>query len=215
MVATGLEIQCLTFVQVVQIPGNVLAPKSRRRVIYVDAGAGGAQRQALLDAWQGRLGGPLADLNGLIGQEVAVYDAPNRPPRRARLEGEQPWPPSCSRTSRSGPDSQRLPSRATWRCTGSSTRGRGSARGRRSSLAAAGLYQLTPLRDALPRECRHLMLVMFGVGVAHLDWMGVLALIVLVEKTASLGERLVRPLGAAFIALALVALLRPGSMPGL
>ncbi|MGP6157396.1 MAG: DUF2182 domain-containing protein [Vulcanimicrobiaceae bacterium] len=59
------------------------------------------------------------------------------------------------------------------------------------------------------------MLVMFGVGVAHLDWMGVLALIVLVEKTASLGERLVRPLGAAFIALALVALLRPGSMPGL
>ena len=62
--------------QVVQIPGNVLTPKSWRRVTYVDAKASAEQRKAILDAWQGRLGGPLADLNGLIGEDVAIHDAP-------------------------------------------------------------------------------------------------------------------------------------------
>jgi len=59
------------------------------------------------------------------------------------------------------------------------------------------------------------MLVMFAVGVAHLPWMGVLALIMLVEKALPAGERLVCPIGAALAALALVALLRPGAVPGL
>jgi hypothetical protein len=71
-----VDVTGLTFVQVVQIPGNVLTPKSWRRVIYVDAKAAPEQRQAMLDAWQGRLGGLLADLNGLIGEEVAIHDAP-------------------------------------------------------------------------------------------------------------------------------------------
>ena len=34
------------------------------------------QKQALLDAWHGRLGGPLADLNGLIKEDLATYNAP-------------------------------------------------------------------------------------------------------------------------------------------
>jgi hypothetical protein len=71
-----VDVAGLTFVQVVQIPGNVLTPKSWRRVIYVDAKATPEQRKAILDAWQGRLGGMLADLNGLIGEEVAIHDAP-------------------------------------------------------------------------------------------------------------------------------------------
>ncbi len=72
----GIDVTGLTFVQVVQIPGNVLTPKSWRGVIYVDAKATPEQRKALLDAFQGRLGGPLADLSGLIGEEVAIHDAP-------------------------------------------------------------------------------------------------------------------------------------------
>jgi hypothetical protein len=72
----GVDVAGLTFVQVVQIPGNVLTPKTWRRVIYLDAKATAAQRKAMLDAWQGRLGGPLADLNGLIGEDVAIHDAP-------------------------------------------------------------------------------------------------------------------------------------------
>jgi predicted metal-binding membrane protein len=117
-----------------------------------------------------------------------------------------------------------------------------------ATLAAAALYQLTPLKDACLRACRHpaayllrhyrrgalggwrlgfghglfcvgccwaLMLVMFAVGVAHLAWMGALALIMLIEKTLPAGDRLVRPMGAAIAALALVALLRPGAVPGL
>jgi predicted metal-binding membrane protein len=117
-----------------------------------------------------------------------------------------------------------------------------------AALAAAGIYQFTPFKDACLRGCRHpaaymlrhyrrgalggwrlgfghglsclgccwaLMLVMFGVGVAHLGWMGVLALIMLVEKTASFGARLVVPVGIAAAALALVALAWPGAVPGL
>jgi hypothetical protein len=72
----GVDVTGLTYVQVVQIPGNVLTPKSWRRVIYLDSKGTPEQRKALLDAWQGRLGGPLADLNGLIGEDVAVHDLP-------------------------------------------------------------------------------------------------------------------------------------------
>ena len=63
--------------------------------------------------------------------------------------------------------------------------------------------------------CWALMLVMFAVGVAHLAWMGALALIMFVEKTMPWGGRLVRPIGAMIAVLALIALLRPGTVPGL
>lgn len=72
----GIDVSGLTYVQVVKIPGNVLVPKSWKRVTYVDANATDAQRQAILDAWHGRLGGPLADLNGLIGEDIAIHAAP-------------------------------------------------------------------------------------------------------------------------------------------
>jgi hypothetical protein len=59
----------------VKIPGNVLVPKSWVRVTYVDSKATPEQKRAILDAWHGRLGGPLADLNGLIATDLATYDA--------------------------------------------------------------------------------------------------------------------------------------------
>lgn len=72
----GVDVSGLTYIQVVKIPGNVLVPKSWKRVTYVDSSANDAQRQAILDAWHGRLGGPLADLNGLIGEDIAVHSSP-------------------------------------------------------------------------------------------------------------------------------------------
>jgi len=72
----GVDVSGLNYVQVVKIPGNVLTPKSWIRVTYIDSNATEAQKQALLDAWHGRLGGPLADLNGLIGEDLAIYSAP-------------------------------------------------------------------------------------------------------------------------------------------
>jgi hypothetical protein len=66
----------LSFINVVHIPGNVLAPGSWRVVSFVDDRASDAQFEAILDAYQGRLGGPLADLAGLVGEVVAVERAP-------------------------------------------------------------------------------------------------------------------------------------------
>jgi hypothetical protein len=71
----GIDVSGLTFVQVNEIPGNVLAG-NWRVVIYIDDKATPEQRQAIVDAWTGQLGGPLADLAGLIGERVAVLAVP-------------------------------------------------------------------------------------------------------------------------------------------
>jgi hypothetical protein len=70
----GVDVSGLTLVNVAQIPGNVLAG-NWRLVVYVDEKATAQQRRALLDAFGGKLGGPLADLAGLIGEIVAVNSA--------------------------------------------------------------------------------------------------------------------------------------------
>jgi predicted metal-binding membrane protein len=62
--------------------------------------------------------------------------------------------------------------------------------------------------------CWALMLVMFAAGVAHMAWMGVLALIMLIEKSVPGGHRIVAPVGAALGLLAVVALVLPGVIPG-
>jgi hypothetical protein len=72
----GVDVSGLNYVQVVKIPGNVLVPKSWKRVSYLDARGSDAQRTAILDAWHGRLGGPLADFNELVGEDVAIETLP-------------------------------------------------------------------------------------------------------------------------------------------
>ena len=72
----GVDVGGLSIVNVVHIPGNVLAPGSWRVVQFVDERATAEQLQAMTDAYQGKLGGPLADLAGLIGEIVAVERAP-------------------------------------------------------------------------------------------------------------------------------------------
>jgi predicted metal-binding membrane protein len=59
------------------------------------------------------------------------------------------------------------------------------------------------------------MLVMFAAGVAHLAWMGALAVIMFVEKATPLGNRVVAPVGVVLGALAVIALLVPGAIGGL
>src|SRR2546428_860422 len=64
----GVDVSGLSIVNVVQIPGNVLTPASWRIVIFVDERATDEQLDALTSAYGGKLGGPLADLAGLVGE---------------------------------------------------------------------------------------------------------------------------------------------------
>lgn len=53
--------------------------------------------------------------------------------------------------------------------------------------------------------CWALMLVMLAVGVANALWMAPLALVMMIEKTAPWGERLVAPAGVALVGVGLAA----------
>jgi hypothetical protein len=75
-VINGVDVSGLSFINVCLIPGNVLAPGSWRVVSFVDDRATDEQHDAILDAYHGRLGGPLADLAGLVGEVVAIERAP-------------------------------------------------------------------------------------------------------------------------------------------
>ena len=75
-VINGVDVSGLSFINVCHIPGNVLAPGSWKVVSFVDDRATDAQHDAILDAYHGRLGGPLADLAALVGEVVAVERAP-------------------------------------------------------------------------------------------------------------------------------------------
>lgn len=72
----GVDVGGLSMVNVVQIPGNILTPGSWRVAIFVDDRASDEQLDALVAAYGGKLGGPLADLAGLVGEIVDVRRAP-------------------------------------------------------------------------------------------------------------------------------------------
>lgn len=71
----GVNVGGVTFAIVAQIPGNVLKG-DWKIAVYMSDKAKPAQKQAILDAWTGKLGGPLADLAKLVGEVKGVYDAP-------------------------------------------------------------------------------------------------------------------------------------------
>ena len=71
----GVDVSGLSLVNVAQIPGNILAG-NWRLVILVDDKATPAQQEAILSAFGGKLGGPLADVASLIGEVVKVYPVP-------------------------------------------------------------------------------------------------------------------------------------------
>jgi hypothetical protein len=71
----GVSVAGLTLALVTRIPGNIL--KGNWKVAaYVDSKASPKQKEAILAAHTGKLGGPLGDLAPLIGEVVGVYDSP-------------------------------------------------------------------------------------------------------------------------------------------
>jgi hypothetical protein len=71
----GVDVSGLTIAGVVFIPGNVLAG-NWKQLLYVDERANDEQLQAIVDAFSGKLGGPLADLAQLVGEVLDVVRAP-------------------------------------------------------------------------------------------------------------------------------------------
>lgn len=71
----NVDVSGLTLALVVRIPGNVLQGHWKVAA-FVDKNAAPKQKEAILAAHTGKLGGPLADLSELVGEVVGVYDAP-------------------------------------------------------------------------------------------------------------------------------------------
>jgi hypothetical protein len=70
-----VDVAGLTLALVARIPGNVLAG-NWKVAAYVDSKASPKQKEAILAAHTGKLGGPLADLAKLVGEVVGVHDTP-------------------------------------------------------------------------------------------------------------------------------------------
>jgi hypothetical protein len=71
----GVDVSGLTLVVVTRIAGNNLTPGGWRIVVLVDERASDAQLDAMVAAYSGQLGGPLADLAALVGEVAAVERA--------------------------------------------------------------------------------------------------------------------------------------------
>ena len=106
-------------------------------------------------------------------------------------------------------------------------------------IAAAGIYELTPLKRRSLRRCRSarhpesplrsglahgldcvgcsgaLMAVLFVLGVMSLFWMALVAVAIFAEKVLPHGARLATPLAAALVALGLWVAVSPASVPEL
>ncbi|MFQ5804005.1 MAG: DUF1326 domain-containing protein [Candidatus Methylomirabilales bacterium] len=72
---SNVDVSGLTLAAMAHIPGNVLKG-NWRVVVYVDAKATPQQKEALLNVWTGKLGGPVADLVQLIGEVAGVEQVP-------------------------------------------------------------------------------------------------------------------------------------------
>jgi hypothetical protein len=71
----GVDVSGLNLVNIVHIPGNVLTPGTWKVVMVVDSHATPEQQEAIVGAYQGKFGGPLADLAGLVGEIKEVRAA--------------------------------------------------------------------------------------------------------------------------------------------
>jgi hypothetical protein len=71
----GTDVSGLTLGMAAHIPGNILQG-NWKMAVFVDDKASPQQQEAMLNAWTGKLGGPLADMAKLVGEVVAVERAP-------------------------------------------------------------------------------------------------------------------------------------------
>ncbi len=106
-------------------------------------------------------------------------------------------------------------------------------------IAAAGIYELTPLKRSSLHRCRSdhpegpafrsgvanglncvgcsggLMAVLFALGVMSIVWMVVVAAVIFAEKVLPQGMRLSRPVAIALLAFGIWVAFSPSSVPGL
>jgi predicted metal-binding membrane protein len=106
-------------------------------------------------------------------------------------------------------------------------------------IAAAGIYELTPLKQLSLRRCRSphpegpafrsglanglycvgcsggLMAVLFALGVMSLVWMVVVAAVIFAEKVLPQGPRLSRTVAIALLAFGMWVAFSPSTVPGL
>jgi hypothetical protein len=71
----GVDVSGRTIVILCHIPGNILKGNWNVR-IYVDDQANSAQKDALVNVWTGKLGGPVGDLAKLVGKVDSIEQAP-------------------------------------------------------------------------------------------------------------------------------------------
>lgn len=71
----GTDVSGRTLAIVAHIPGNALQGNWKVR-LFVDEEASAAQKDALVNAWSGKLGGPLADIAKMVGEVTGVEQAP-------------------------------------------------------------------------------------------------------------------------------------------
>jgi predicted metal-binding membrane protein len=100
-------------------------------------------------------------------------------------------------------------------------------------VIAAGVYELTPLKQRFRRRCREsvrsgfafglycvgssigLMLMLVALGVMSLTWMSVIAVLVLAQKLLPARAAIDVPLALAIVGLGLLIVIAPSSVPGL
>jgi predicted metal-binding membrane protein len=98
---------------------------------------------------------------------------------------------------------------------------------------AAGLYELTPLKQHFRQRCHEsvrsgfefglycvgssigLMLTLVALGIMSVAWMSVIALLVLAQKLLPAKPAVDVPLALAIVALGMLIVLAPSSVPGL
>jgi predicted metal-binding membrane protein len=98
---------------------------------------------------------------------------------------------------------------------------------------AAGLYEFTPLKQHFRQRCHEsvrsgfefglycvgssigLMLMLVALGVMSVAWMSVIALLVLAQKLLPAKPAVDVPLALAIVALGILIVLAPSSVPGL
>ena len=68
----GVDVSGLSMVMVAKIPGNVMIPKTWRVAIFIDGKASDQQKDKIVAAYSGELGGPLADMAQFVGEVLGV-----------------------------------------------------------------------------------------------------------------------------------------------
>jgi len=100
-------------------------------------------------------------------------------------------------------------------------------------VIAAGVYELTPLKQAFRRRCREsvgsgfqfglccagssigLMLMLVALGLMSVAWMSLIAVVVVAQKLLPPKAAVDVPLAVAIVGLGILVVLAPASVPGI